>query len=130
MRVINLIVFLHVVLTQAQPIEAGMDDKRPIQGVRIAWDFNSIQKLAPRNGRVLPYAGYPRIKRFGDGRVVCVYEAMGNGELIESLDDGKTWSEPVTIFKGFYATNEQNDTARLHISNVEIIELRNGHWIA
>src|SRR5690606_4942450 len=73
--------------------------KPPVRGVRIAWDFRSIQQLAPRNNRNLSYAGYPRVKRFSDGRAVAVYEAEGNGELIQTVDNEKQWSDPKMLFK-------------------------------
>ncbi len=103
---------------------------RPVQGVRIAWDYSSLQRLAPRNERALAYAGYPRVKRLKDGRIVSVYEAEGDGEMIQSLDNGVTWSDPVKIFKTFSVNAADTQAVRIHISNTEIIELANGLWMA
>ncbi len=126
---VGLVVLVSGIHAKAQ-VNDEQDYDSPIQGVRIAWNFRSMQRLAPRDGRKLAYTGYPRVKRFHDGRAVAVYEAGGNGELIQSLDHGRTWSEPIVIFNTFFATGPNGDSTRIHISNVEITELTNGQWIA
>lgn len=124
-----ILLLLGYITVDAQLLRDGLYN-RPIQGVRIAWDYSSLQRLAPRNERALAYAGYPRVKRFKDGRAVAVYEAGGDGEIIQRLDNGKSWSDPVKIFKTFYSKPPDTEGARVHISNTEIIELDNGLWIA
>ncbi|QNL48031.1 exo-alpha-sialidase [Olivibacter sp. SDN3] len=97
---------------------------------RIEWDESSLQKLAPRDGRDLPYAGYPRLKRFHDGKVVAVYEAQGNMEMIQSADDGKTWDAPNVVFHGHISEDSLGNSVKINIANPEIIELQNGDWVA
>lgn len=99
-----------------------------VDGVRIAWDYSSMQRLAPQNGRSLPWAGYSRVKRLSGGLLCSVYEAQGNVELITSEDDGVTWSAPTVVFEHFTATSNNNST-NVNISNGELIELANGDWV-
>jgi len=98
--------------------------------VRIVWDESTLQRLAPRDGRELRYAGYPRVKRFGDGMAVAVYEAGGNTECIRSLDTGRTWSEPVVVFRALARPDSAGQPIRVNMANPEIIELKNGDWLA
>jgi len=100
----------------------------PVNGVRIAWDYSSMQRLAPQNGRALTYAGYSRVKRMSDGRLCCVYEAQGSVEYITSTDDGASWSSPTVVFERFATTNNGNSTT-VNITNGEFIELANGDWV-
>ncbi|SFB90497.1 BNR repeat-like domain-containing protein [Parapedobacter composti] len=98
--------------------------------IRIEWDSSTLQQLAPRGGRQLNYAGYPRVKRFRDGTAVAVYEADGNTELISSVDAGKTWSNPVVTFRGYSHTDAHGNEVKVNMANPEIIELENGDWVA
>ena len=70
----------------------------PLQGIRIAWDYTSIQRLAPQSGRSVGYCGYPRMIQLHDKSLLCVYEVSGgNIESIKSFDNGSAWSAPVVI---------------------------------
>jgi len=101
----------------------------PMDGIRIAWDYNSIQQLAPQTGRTLAYAGYPRLRRLGDETLMVVYEAEGNAEFIQSKDNGKTWSAPVVVMNKVNYTNEKGESTLIHISNPELLQLQNGDLV-
>lgn len=97
--------------------------------IRIEWDRSTLQRLAPRDGRQLRYAGYPRVKRLRDGTAVAVYEAQGNAELIWSTDAGKTWSSPVITFHGHAGKDSLGNQVKVNIANPEFIELYNDDWL-
>lgn len=107
------------------PVQKG----EPVEGIRIAWDYSSLQRLAPQGGRSLTWAGYPRIRRLNDGSLMAVYETGGNGEMISSEDHGKTWSEPVITFKKHRYTNSKGESTDVNIANSELIQLRNGDLV-
>ncbi len=69
----------------------------PVDGIRIGWDYRSMTKIAPLNGRQ-GYFGYARMVQLFDGRLACVYEASGNIELTLSTNYGKSWGTPQVIF--------------------------------
>lgn len=101
----------------------------PVNGIRIAWDYSSMQKLAPNNGRVARWAGYPRVRRLKDGTLMAVYDIDGNGEMIESKDQGKTWSNPVVTFRKHPFTNTKGESTNVNIANSELCQLQNGDLI-
>lgn len=89
-------------------------------GVRIAWDYSSMQQLAPKGG-------YPRLLRLQDNSLVVVYETYaGNTELIRSYDNGITWTNPLTTFSQFTYTNDKGESTLVNISNPEVYQLANG----
>ena len=95
----------------------------PIDGVRIGWDYSTLQQLSPKGG-------YPRSIRLQDHSVVAVYEDYTTGYAMRrSTDDGVTWSEPVTLFHSHKFTNEKG-SAWIHIANSEIYQLTNGDLLA
>jgi len=102
---------------------------KPAVGIRIVWDPGSIQQLAPQAGRSLAYAGYPRLLRLRSGALMVVYEAEGNAELIQSGDNGKTWSAPYVIMNRVNYTNPKGESTVINISNPELIQLRNGDLV-
>lgn len=116
--------FLFFQITEAASQQTGSGK------IRIEWDYSTVQRLAPRGGRELGYAGYPRVKRLRDGTAVAVYEAEGSTELISSADGGKTWSDPVITFRRHTRTDAQGKEVRVNMANPEIIELQNGDWLA
>ena len=102
---------------------------KPINGIRIAWDYNSVQQLAPQAGRALAHAGYPRLKRLHDGILMVVYEAEGNAELIQSKDNGKTWSVPIVVMNKVHYTNAKGESTIINIANPELLQLQNGNLV-
>ena len=87
----------------------------PVNGIRIAWDYSSLQQLAPKGG-------YPRLLRLADNSIVVVSEDYeGNSFLIRSYDEGKSWSMPFSIFPRSTVSNTIVNKA-----NPEIIQLKNG----
>lgn len=73
--------------------------KQNIDGIRIAWDYSSMVKIAPADGRTIAYCGYSRLIQLRNNRLACVYEtSAGNVELVFSDDLGLTWSVPQIIF--------------------------------
>ncbi|MGM0377646.1 MAG: sialidase family protein, partial [Bacteroidota bacterium] len=102
----------------------------PVDGIRVAWDFSSMQKLSPRGDRTLPWTGYPRVRRLQDGSLLAVYEAEGNVELIRSDDDGATWSSPELLFEKHQTSSSEGESAIVHKANGELIQLANGDVVA
>ncbi|KOH46458.1 exo-alpha-sialidase [Sunxiuqinia dokdonensis] len=101
----------------------------PVEGIRIAWDYRSMQKLAPQGDRTLGWVGYPRVRRLHDGRLIAVYETQGNGEMVESTDNGKHWSQPKLTFTKHTYTNDQGESTAVNIANTELIQLQNGDLV-
>jgi hypothetical protein len=61
---------------------------QPVDGLRIAWNYSSMQKLAPVGSRKLNWVGYPRMRRLQDGSVMAVYETGSDVEIVRSYDSG------------------------------------------
>lgn len=101
----------------------------PVEGIRIAWDYSSMQKLAPTGQRVAGWAGYPRVRKLKDGTLMAVYDIDGNGEMTQSQDRGKTWSEPVITFKKHPSVNAKGESTIVNIANSELCQLQNGDLI-
>lgn len=101
----------------------------PLNGIRIAWDYSSMQKLAPQGERFAAWAGYPRVRRLSNGTMMAVYDIDGNGEMVQSNDQGKTWSSPVTTFKKHSYTNSKGESVIVNIANSEFYQLQNGDLI-
>lgn len=101
----------------------------PVEGIRIAWNYGSMQKLAPQGQRYAGWAGYPRVRRLNDGTVMAVYDIDGNGEMVQSKDQGKTWSSPVVTFKKHTGTNASGQSTDVNIANSELCQLQNGDLI-
>lgn len=101
----------------------------PIEGIRIAWDYSSMQKLAPQGLRFARWVGYPRVRKLNDGTLMAVYDIDGNGEMVQSKDHGKTWSSPVVTFKQHPDTNAKGESTNVNIANSELCQLQNGDLI-
>ncbi|MEN8248784.1 MAG: exo-alpha-sialidase [Bacteroidota bacterium] len=69
----------------------------PISPNRVAWDYTTLQKIAPLPGNTYDYTSYPRMIELQDGDFMCVYEANGNIDMIRSSDKGESWDQPVRI---------------------------------
>lgn len=90
----------------------------PLDGVRIAWDYSSLQQLAPKGG-------YPRLYRLKDHSLAVVYENWnGDAVLIRSNDEGQNWTSPFVLFSRHLISN-QKGTSVVNCSNPEIIQLEN-----
>jgi hypothetical protein len=101
----------------------------PVEGIRIAWDYSSMQKLAPQGQRFAGWAGYPRVRKLNDGTLMAVYDIDGNGEMVQSKDRGKTWSSPVVTFKQHSYTNTKGESTDVNIANSELCQLKNGDLV-
>jgi Carbohydrate family 9 binding domain-like len=71
--------------------------KTAVNGIRIAWDYSTLKKIAPASGVSANYCGYSRLIRRYDNSLYCVYERDGNIEGTKSIDGGATWQQPVLI---------------------------------
>ena len=103
--------------------ERKTDD--PLEGIRIAWDYSSMQRLAPRDGRQLSWTGYPRVRRLNNGMLMAVYETNGNVEIISSENNGLTWSAPSILFE-----KHTRSSVAINKANGELIQLSNGDLVA
>lgn len=100
-------------------IQENADD-----GIRIAWDYSSIQQLAEKGG-------YPRLLRMQDNSLMVVYETYtGNIDFRCSYDNGATWSDAGRLFSQFTYKAENGKSVRVNMSNAEITQLKNGDIIA
>jgi len=71
----------------------------PVDGIRIAWDYRSLTKIAPLDSRT-GYFGYARMVQLSDGQLACVYEtSAGNTELVFSTDLGESWGNKQIVFE-------------------------------
>src|SRR5690606_12306711 len=92
-------------------------------GVRIAWDYSSMQQIAERGG-------YPRLTRLKDSSLIAIYETRtGNIHLKKSTDNGKTWSGPEEVFSKFVYASLEGKSTVVNIANPEIKQLQNGDII-
>ncbi len=98
----------------------------PIEGIRIAWDYSSMQRIAPQDGRSLSWAGYPRVHSLQDGTHLVTYETEGNVEIVRSTDNGATWTKPLVVFAKHTRTNAEGLSTAVNMSNGELIELADG----
>ena len=68
--------------------------EKPINGIRIAWDYATLKQLSPASAN---YSGYARMIQLHDESLFCVYESDKTTYAIKSVDGGKRWSEPMII---------------------------------
>jgi hypothetical protein len=108
-------------------VEENKNDQKisgePVDGIRIAWDYSTMESLAPTGG-------YARLLRLADNSIAFVYEdwtVHNQIALIRSYDEGRTWSAPTILFPYFHTTNPSNGlTSLVGMYNPEIIQLQNG----
>ncbi|MDR1860201.1 MAG: hypothetical protein LBR06_04705 [Bacteroidales bacterium] len=82
----------------------------PVSGLRIAWDFSSLKRLADKGAA-------PKTVRLDPTTLAAVYESGDVVYIVSSYDNGDTWSSPVALFP--QATHTGTDGA----SNVTYNEL-------
>jgi hypothetical protein len=102
---------------------------QPVGGIRIAWDYSSMQKLAPVGSRKLHWVGYPRVRRLQDSSVMVVYETGSKVEMVRSYDNGKTWHGPEVIFEQIKVSNEKGASTGVRMANPELVQLQNGDLV-
>lgn len=132
MRTIRLSVFLILSLgfsaagagrTGRRPALSLPDAGHTIVGSRIAWDYSSMREIAP-------VGDYPRMCRISGDTVAVVYEnGYGSAVIRYSGDEGRNWSAPDTLFRGFTVGNGR-DSAFVWVSNPELIRLAGGELLA
>lgn len=126
MKSIYYLFFLFLIYTSCDSAQEAVKYNRisnpPLNGIRIAWDYSSMQQLAEKGG-------YPRLKLLKDNSLIAVYDANGNHELIRSYDSGITWTEPVITFRKFTYTNSEGKSTIVNMANSEIFQLANGDLI-
>lgn len=93
-------------------------------GIRVAWDYSSLQQLAPQGG-------YPRVLRLNGGQLLAVYEDyQGDIHLKSSADTGNSWSDPQTVFQAFHVKQESaGERVQVRMSNPELIALNDGRLL-
>lgn len=101
----------------------------PVDGIRIAWDYSSMRRIAPQGERTSGWVGYPRVRRLSNGDLLAVYETGGNVEIKRSSDNGGTWSSSSVLFEKHIASAGADDVG-VNKANGEFIELANGDLIA
>ncbi|MEC3880507.1 hypothetical protein [Parapedobacter sp. 10938] len=98
----------------------------PISGVRIGWDYNSLEQLAERGQA-------PVMVRQNESNSVVVYEANGEVFLRSSADGGNTWDAPVTLFEKTTHEGKDGSYAITYTDlkkNPSIIQLQSGDLLA
>lgn len=123
-----LLIMLFLSLVSCSKDETGIDEivdevietAEPLSADRIAWNYSSLQRLAPLSGNFYSYTSYPRMIELTNGDFLCVYEADKNIDMIRSTDKGITWSQPMRI-----ATMYDNKAMAVP----EIVQLLNGDVI-
>jgi hypothetical protein len=117
--------------TGTEPREENFEREtgEPVDGIRIAWDYSSMQRIAPQGERAPGWVGYPRVRRLSNGDLLTVYETGGNVEIKRSSDNGGSWSSPSVLFEKHVASAGADDVV-VNKANGELIELANGDLIA
>jgi hypothetical protein len=119
-KLISCIIFYLLLLgCTKETFQTEVEFKERISGIRLAWDYSSIKKLAPGTGRINAY--YGRLIQMSNKQLICIYEIDGDIEVISSSDSGQSWGTPVIV------SAKENGVAR---SVPEIIELQNKTLLA
>lgn len=98
----------------------------PISGLRVAWDYSSLAKLADKGNS-------PKMVRVSEQTLVAVYESDNSIYAIISDDNGTTWGTPLLLFgktthQGIHG--EQSITYTDLMTQPAVIRLSNGDMIA
>src|SRR5690606_28388345 len=118
----NCFFYLSLILLFENKLAAQSKEKDAPSDIRIAWDYSSLEQLAPQGG-------YPRLLRLSSGQLMAVYEnRKGDIHLIRSADNGKSWSSPEILFSSFIFDEESADgeSVQVNAANPELKELANG----
>lgn len=100
----------------------------PLNGIRIAWNYSTMRKIAPKGG-------YARALRLTDRSVIVVYENREKTHtevvFVRSFDNGKTWSKPYVLFQSVCKNSgfKEKETW-VNMCNPKIIQLKNGDILA
>ncbi len=81
-----------------KPVVENIAAKPPVEGIRIAWDYNSLVQVSDKNST--DYNGYARLVQLNDKKLMCTYESGGAILVKTSADFGSTWSAPITVVSG------------------------------
>lgn len=81
-----------------KPVVENIAAKPPVEGIRIAWDYNSLVQVSDKNNT--DYNGYARLVQLNDKKLMCTYESGGAILIKTSSDFGSTWSAPITVVSG------------------------------
>ena len=81
-----------------KPVVENIASKPAVEGIRIAWDYNSLVQVSDKNST--DYNGYARLVQLNDKKLMCTYESGGAILVKTSADFGSTWSEPIKVVSG------------------------------
>lgn len=81
-----------------KPIVENIASKPAVEGIRIAWDYNSLIQVSDKNSS--DYNGYGRLVQLNDKKLICTYESGGSILIKTSSDFGSTWSEAIKVVSG------------------------------
>jgi hypothetical protein len=96
-----------------ESVEEQIASKPPIEGIRIAWDYNSMTQISDKNNT--DYNGYGRLIQLNDKKLICTYEAGGAIFVKTSTDLGTTWGDAVKVVSG---------TAAINMTTPDILQLQ------
>ncbi|MBP6759753.1 MAG: exo-alpha-sialidase [Flavobacterium sp.] len=86
-----------------KPVVENIASKPAVEGIRIAWDYNSLVQVSDKNNT--DYNGYARLVQLNDKKLMCTYESGGAILVKTSSDFGSTWSAPITVVSGNASVN-------------------------
>ncbi|MFV8334996.1 sugar-binding protein [Flavobacterium sp. RSP29] len=86
-----------------KPVVENIASKPAVEGIRIAWDYNSLILVSDKNST--DYNGYARLVQLNDKKLMCAYESGGAILVKTSTDFGGTWSAPITVVSGNASVN-------------------------
>ncbi|MFV5686058.1 exo-alpha-sialidase [Flavobacterium sp. GB2R13] len=81
-----------------KPIVENIASKPAVEGIRIAWDYNSLIQVSDKNS--IDYNGYARLVELKNKKLICTYESGGAILVKTSSDFGNTWSESIKVVSG------------------------------
>jgi hypothetical protein len=96
-----------------EPVAEQIASKPPTEGIRIAWDYNSIAQISDKNSSV--YNGYARLIQLNSNKLICTYEAGGSILVKISNDLGITWGTALKVVSG---------TASVNMTTPDILQLK------